>query len=126
MATILLIDDDPGVRKLLEWSLAREGHDVHSATDGLEGLEKFRTCQPDLVITDLYMPEMEGIEMFKQMRVERPEVAVIVISGGAMMDAGGLLGMARRLGATLTFNKPFGVRDLLNGVEEALSLALRS
>jgi CheY-like chemotaxis protein len=118
MARILVIDDEQEVRLVLQKVLTDAGHDVVSASDGADGLKQFRASPADLVITDLYMPNQEGIETMRQLRMEGPDVPIIVISGHP--DAGAVLAVARWLGAAATLTKPFSSEDLLSAVVTAL------
>jgi len=121
MARILVIDDEPSVRELLCAMLIEDGYDVAEAADGKAGMDLFRERRADLVITDLIMPEKEGIETILELRRHFPEVKIIAMSGGGIIDAGDYLGMARGVGAHRVFEKPFGVSDMLNAVRELLN-----
>ena len=118
MARILVIDDEPQVRRLLQIMLARAGHDVVEAADGMEGLAAVRARRPDLVVTDILMPNKEGIETIRELRREAPELPILVISG----DPGSALYLeiATMLGARAALNKPFRHADLLLAVEGLL------
>lgn len=118
MAVILVIDDDPDIRDLLTVTLESAGHEVLLAPGGREGVQQYRARRTDLVITDLFMPDQEGLETIKQMRIEFPDVSIIAISGkptGATM-----LTVAQRLGAKAVLQKPFLPGELLKAVEQAL------
>lgn len=121
MARILIVDDDVQVRKLLQSLLDRAGYDVVVATDGKEGLDAYRQTPVDLIITDLIMPEKEGIEMILELRQESPGVKIIAISGGARMAPENYLRMAVSLGACRTFSKPVDRSALLTAVAELLA-----
>ena len=121
MARILVIDDDLQVRKLLQSLLTRAGHEVALASDGKEGLDTYRRRPADLVITDLIMPEKEGIEMILDIRKDDPGVKVIAISGGARIAPENYLRMAESLGAGRTFSKPVDRKALLGAIEEMLA-----
>ncbi len=118
MAQILVIDDEPEVRSVLESMLMAVGHDVISAPNGLEGMRAYGMNPTDLVITDLYMPEQEGIETIHSFRKQFPALPIIAISGN---PAGPLmLSIAERLGAVATLQKPFSARQLFLTVEKTL------
>jgi CheY-like chemotaxis protein len=118
MTDILVIDDDEQVRRVIVRILAAAGHVVREAADGRAGLRLFRAMRPRLVITDLVMPEQEGIETIRTMSREAPEIPILAISGAA----GPLyLPMATSLGATATLAKPFGADELLAIVAGLLS-----
>lgn len=90
MAVILIIDDTDMVRDLLQRSLERVGHDVRAAKDGLEELRVFNEFPPDVVITDILMPDCDGIEVIQALRKQRPGLKILAISGadGAMISCG--------------------------------------
>jgi DNA-binding response OmpR family regulator len=110
---VLVVDDEPQIRDLLAESLERAGFDVDTAGDGIEALKCFRTYPADVVVTDIIMPDQEGIETIIQLRRENPELAIIAISGGGAIAPDGYLGTARLLGARSTFAKPFSIADLV-------------
>ena len=118
MARILVIDDDPDTRELLEQMLKGAGHQVSLAADGSEGVKQFCANPADLVITDLYMPGQEGIETIMQLRRHFPESAILAISGRIAAET--MLLVARKLGAVATLQKPFVADELLASVERAL------
>src|ERR1700738_2092640 len=107
---ILVIDDDHLVLYTLTRILERNGYEVVTATDGRRAMAIFRDERPDVVITDLIMPEQEGIETIMMIRHERPEVGVIAISGGARSRNFDYLRMAGSLGAAEVIRKPFAGR----------------
>ncbi len=121
MAKILIIDDDVQIRKLLQNLLDRAGYEVAVAADGKEGLDAYRRAPADLIITDLIMPEKEGIEMILELRQESPVVKIIAISGGARIAPENYLRMAESLGASRTFSKPVDRKALLAAIEELLA-----
>ena len=118
MALILIIDDDPDTRELLQATLGAAGHEVVLASEGRAGVHQYRERRADLVITDLFMPEQEGLETIKQMRMEFPDSVIIAMSGRP--TGGPMLSIARRLGAAATLQKPFLPEELLKLVEETL------
>ena len=111
---ILVIDDDHLVRYTLSKILQRNGYDVVTASDGKRAMTVFRAEQPDVVITDIVMPEQEGAETILLLRKERPEVRIIAISGGARTGNLDYLDMARALGADDVIRKPFEAEELLS------------
>ncbi|HXP75916.1 MAG TPA: response regulator [Stellaceae bacterium] len=115
---ILLIDDDIAVLRTLEIVLSDRGYDILTAKDGVEGLRVFRSARPDLVITDLIMPEKEGIETIVEMRRERPEAKIIAISGGGRTHNIGFLDIAATLGASAVLAKPFTPDQLAQKIDE--------
>jgi DNA-binding NtrC family response regulator len=118
---ILLIDDDIAVLRTLEIILTDLDYDIVTAKDGVEGLKTFYATHPDLVITDLIMPEKEGIETIIEMRRERPEVKIIAISGGGRMHNTDFLGLAASLGANAVLPKPFDPTQLAETITNCLS-----
>ena len=118
MASILLIDDDDQFRKMLKETLRRAGHDVVEASNGKQGLGLFREQQTDLVVTDIVMPETEGIEMIMSLRKDFPDVKIIAVSGGGRMGPEGYLHMAEVMGAARAFSKPLERDDFLSAVQE--------
>ena len=120
MARILVIDDDSAIRSVVRRGLERAGHEVTEAPDGDAGLKSFRTRNTDLVITDIIMPEREGVETIMALRKEFPALKIIAMSGGGGGSAD-FLSIAKKLGARRTLAKPFGHRELLDAVEEVLA-----
>ncbi|MHB8838814.1 MAG: response regulator transcription factor [Gemmatimonadaceae bacterium] len=115
-ARILVIDDDPVVRGMLVEMLQREGYDVDSAEDGRAGMRRFREQPSALVITDVVMPEQEGLETLMQLRQSGRPVKVMAISGGGRVGPDAYLNSARTLGADAILAKPFGREELLEKV----------
>ena len=121
MPSILLIEDDDLLREALADALTARGYTVMQATDGEQGVKLFRTGPTDLVITDMVMPNKEGIETIGDLRREDPNVGIIAMSGGLAHDAPLYLKLAGSLGATRTLKKPFGLPALLTAIEETLA-----
>ena len=111
---VLVIDDDHLVRYTLSKILQRNGYDVVTASDGKRAMAVFRDERPDVVITDIIMPEQEGIETILKIRSERPEVKIIAISGGARTRNVDYLEMAEGFGADDVIPKPFEAEELLS------------
>lgn len=120
MARILLIEDDETVRGLLVQMLSDAGFEVAQATNGEQGIELYRKTPTDLIITDLVMPEKEGIEVITELRRDFPDVKIIAISGGGRQGGDGYLKIAKMLGAKRTLNKPFSLKSLLEAIQEVL------
>jgi DNA-binding response OmpR family regulator len=112
MTRILVIDDDELLRQLLRDTLEQVGYEVVEAPNGREGLERFRTMRMDLVITDLTIPEKDGLETIKELRHDSPHVKIIAISGGGQS----LLVRASQLGAQRVLHKPFHPWELVEAV----------
>ena len=118
MAVILVIDDEEIIRVLLRSALEAAGHEVTEATNGRQGLDLYRKKPTDLVITDILMPELNGLDMLMELTREFLDARVIAISG-----VGGernVLDVAKLLGARQTFRKPFSIPDLLSAVRYEL------
>lgn len=120
MASVLIIDDDDMVRTMLLRTLARGGHDVTGARDGVEGVALFRRKPVDLVITDIFMPNQEGLATIMELRREAPGLRIIAISGGGARASLDVLPVAEALGAQKTLRKPFTPSDMLGAVREVL------
>jgi CheY-like chemotaxis protein len=118
MARVLVIDDESQMRQLLCEALERRGDTVDQAANGREALQRLAECQPDLVITDLVMPEMEGIETIQALRRKCPGIPIIAISGGGRVNPEGYLSMAGQIGANRTLAKPFQLKEILAAVRE--------
>ena len=114
MARILLIDDDDAVRTMLGLTLAHFGHTVIEARNGKEGLELFQHANADLLITDIVMPEKEGLEVLMELRKKDPPVKIIAISGGDYLH------MAKLMGAAKVLAKPFSTDVLIAAIDELL------
>ena len=121
MANILVIDDEAPMRRFVAMSLEKQGHAVSEAADGAEALRILAERRIDLVITDLLMPETDGIETILELRRLYPAIKIIAISGGGDYQSGkGFLRAAESLGADRTLTKPFEFRELLPAVEALL------
>ena len=121
MPKILVIDDDAAVRHTVARMLRRGGYDVVLAEDGDEGLRLFRSENPELVITDIIMPEKEGLEAIREICRLRPDAKIIAMSGGGRIANVDFLSMAGRLGATEIIRKPFDPATLLDAVARCLA-----
>ena len=120
MASILIVDDNDPVRDILRKLLERVGHTVYEAADGKAALRMYAGNPTDLVITDIYMPEMDGIEFLTRVREAFPEARVIALSGASSSGKEEVLRDAARLGAVAVLEKPFSVTECLDVVEGAL------
>ncbi len=120
MARILIIDDEDDLRTTLRQMLEQDGHEVSEATNGAHGLEIFEKDSPDLIITDIIMPEKEGVETIIALQRSAPDLPIIAISGGGRLPAGDCLSMAEKLGAQQTLFKPFRRTELLTAVRDCL------
>lgn len=115
---ILVIEDDEKIIALLRSFLEGEGYEVVEAENGAVGTQRFRENRIDLVITDLIMPEKEGIETIRELKAIDPQVKIIAISGGGVLDPEQYLGIVKRLGVHRTFAKPFSRDDIVSAVNQ--------
>ena len=120
MARILLIDDDEAVRAPTARLLELMGHEVLTAEHGEAGLRIWRQQGADLVITDVCMPGMNGLEVIVQLRAFAPDLAVLALSGGLESKRLDLLGTAALAGAIRTLEKPFTIQELRSAVDDLL------
>lgn len=125
MADIILAEDDDRVRSVLTLALTRDGHDVREAANGRAALAALHARAPDLLVTDVYMPEMDGIELLTRIRQTHASLRVVLMSGGGNMPQGDVLDIAGSLGATLTLPKPVSPAQLRDAVRTALSRSPR-
>ena len=105
MARILIIDDDPDMRSLLEQTLKRLGYEIEMAADGKEGLKLYDAKPADVVITDLYMPTKGGLETIIELRRRSPQLPIIALSGTGAAEK--MLSIAQKFGAFASIHKPF-------------------
>jgi len=117
---ILVIEDEPSLRRALVRMLGRAGYDVAEADNGAAGLELWRACGADLVLTDIQMAEKTGIEVVVELRAFAPTLPVVAMSGGSRSRDLDLLGDAELLGAIAVLHKPFTYDDLITTVAAAL------
>ena len=120
-ASILLVDDNDDARVTVARILEMAGHAVVQASNAKEASALLKEQSPDLVITDIFMPEGDGFEMLNELRGREPKVPVIAMSGGGVQDGLDVLAIAGRLGATKVLYKPFARRQLLEAIAEALA-----
>lgn len=120
---ILIIDDEVHILLMLKKMLERAGYEVDIASNGSEGLDLFRRDQPDLVITDIIMPEKEGLETIREMKKEQSDLKILAMSGGGKISADNYLDTARIFGASGIIEKPFNQSRLISLVEELMSEA---
>ena len=118
MASILIIDDEAGIRALLRTTLEAAGYEVTEAANGRQGLERYRHAPVDVIITDIAMPEMNGLDLILELTRQFLDVKVIAISGvGRESNA---LDVAKLLGARRILHKPFSMPQLLDAVRYEL------
>lgn len=133
MGRILIIDDEEDIRDVLQLVLERGGHEVRSASNGKEAIELQREQPAEVVITDIIMPEKDGVSAIKEIRQEFPGVRIIAISGGGGVEpvaykpgaitTTAYLAAAQDVGADRVFTKPFEREDLIRAVDDLLGKA---
>jgi DNA-binding response OmpR family regulator len=123
MARILLIDDDESLRSMLRLLLTQHGHEVSEARHGKEGIALYVRENPDLVITDVVMPEKDGFETIMELRRRHGAKKIIAMSGGGHLSASEYLSTARQMGASRIVAKPFSNETIIAAVTEVLASA---
>jgi two-component system, chemotaxis family, chemotaxis protein CheY len=122
MPSVLVVDDEDQIRQLIRETLEQAGYDVQEASDGKQGLERYRAKPADLVIMDILMPDQDGLESIMTLRREFPTSRVIAITGGSdMIGILNFLDVAKMLGARRTLQKPFDMQTLLDAAQSELS-----
>jgi len=120
MQKILIIDDEPHILLMLKKMLEQSGYEIDLAANGNEGIELFRKSAADLVITDIIMPEKEGLETIREMRRLRPDLKIIAMSGGGKVSADNYLEIAKIFGASRAAAKPFTNKEMVSAVQELM------
>jgi DNA-binding NtrC family response regulator len=123
MGKILIADDDFEIRDSLQKLLQLKGHEVELAKDGLEACKALDADHFDLMVTDIVMPNQEGLESIMQARQKHPDLHLIAMSGGGKARTENYLRMAKTFGAEAIFMKPFSPREMLEKVDELLGAA---
>jgi CheY-like chemotaxis protein len=121
MPGILIVEDDKELREMLKISLMRHKYTVLEANDGKEAITHFKPSITDLVITDLIMPDEDGLKVIMRLREIKPSLKVIAISGGGKAGPGSYLNLAKALGANAVFSKPFQINDLIAKIESLIN-----
>jgi CheY-like chemotaxis protein len=122
MARILVIDDEPSILLMIRKMLEKEGYLVDTAIDGNDGLDLFEKNKPDLIITDIIMPQKEGLEIILDLRKKYPGLKIIAISGGGRIHPEGYLPSAKLFGANLVFQKPLIKNEFLAAIAQLLEV----
>ncbi len=120
MKRILIIDDDHHILLMIKKMLERAGFEIELASNGNEGLELFKRSQADLVITDIIMPEKEGLETIREMKRLRSDLKIIAMSGGGKISADNYLNTAKIFGASKVLEKPFSQKTMISTVTDLL------
>jgi DNA-binding response OmpR family regulator len=118
MKRILVIDDEEQICEMLHKKLEIEGYEVEDAANGKIGAKLQRENPFDLIITDIFMPEKEGLETIRELRKDFPRLKIIAITGGYSSGPDELLNVARMLGANHTFPKPFKLKEIVDTINE--------
>jgi DNA-binding response OmpR family regulator len=121
MPGILIVEDDNDLREMLKVSLIRKRFTVLDVENGKDAIIHFKPTVTDLVVTDLIMPEEDGLKVIMKLREIKPSIKIIAISGGGKAGPGSYLNMAKALGADAIYSKPFSVNELITKIEELLS-----
>lgn len=118
---ILIIDDELQIRVMLRQALEKAGFEVDEAPDGKEGIDCFKKNRADLIITDIIMPEKEGIETIMAFKRLDQNVKIIAISGGGRIQSEDYLNIATKVGACCSFAKPFSIIELISKINQILN-----
>lgn len=121
MARILVVDDEAIIRRMMRTALEQAGHEVVEAQNGEEAIRLQHASPAELVITDMLMPEADGVEVIMELRRQSPELKIIAMSGGGHFGQTETLDVAMPLGAMSTLRKPFRLDVLVETVERALA-----
>ncbi|RNF40034.1 response regulator [Planococcus salinus] len=117
MKTILIVDDQPGIRLLLEEVFTNEGYQTATARNGMEAFEKVRECEPDLILLDMKIPGMDGIEILKKLKADCSRIKVIMMTAYGEKN---LIEETISHGAVRYFTKPFDIFEVLRIVKQLL------
>ncbi|TIH19912.1 response regulator [Marinifilum sp. JC120] len=120
MPRILVVDDDPISRQVLKAMLEKEGHLVTEAEDGVKAVKGYDRNLIDLVITDIFMPEKEGVQTVRELMKENPDIKIIAVSGGSSSANYDSLDWIKMFGVKYTFTKPFNAKAILAAVDDLL------
>ena len=123
LKNILLVDDEESIRKMVRAVLGEDKYSFAEASNGVEALSLMETQSFDLILTDVIMPDCDGIELVMSVRKKLPGIKVIVMSGGGRVRADHYLNLAEKLGAARVFEKPFNTAELRETVSELLNEA---
>jgi CheY-like chemotaxis protein len=120
MPGVLIVEDDKELREMLKLSLLRKNFTVLEAENGKAAITHFKPLITDLVVTDLIMPEEDGLKVVIKLRELKPSIKIIAISGGGKVGPGSYLNLAKALGADAIYSKPFSINDLITKIEQLL------
>jgi len=120
MSKILIVDDDPEISGLLYKLLSRKNYEVFVASSGADAILIYNANPIDLIITDIVMPEIGGLEVIRIVRGMNETLPIIAMSGGALINSGTYLTMAKQLGAKYAFQKPFDLNEFSMAVKSLI------
>jgi CheY-like chemotaxis protein len=120
MPGVLIVEDDKELREMLKLSLLRRNFTVLEAENGKAAITHFKPLITDLVVTDLIMPEEDGLKVVIKLRELKPSIKIIAISGGGKVGPGSYLNLAKALGADAVYSKPFSINELIAKIEQLL------
>ena len=120
MPGVLIVEDDNELREMLKMMLLRKNFTVLEAENGKAAITHFKPLLTDLVVTDLIMPEEDGLKVVIKLRELKPSIKIIAISGGGKVGPGSYLNLAKALGADAIYSKPFSLNDLVDTIEQLL------
>jgi len=123
---VLVVDDQPDVCEFVALGLQRAGFEVDVATNGREALERQQRSAADVVITDIFMPDMDGIETIDRIKSQFPNTRIVAMSSGGSWRRQDYLSVARQIGADATLSKPFSTDELLAIVRRLTSARPKS
>jgi len=123
MARILVIDDEELTRGVVRVMLARAGHEVVEAVDGVAGIEAYRRDATDMVLVDMFMPALDGIEVLRRLRAEFPDIKIGFMTGGGQREDADVIKLAEEAGADVILRKPFSSGELTAAVTGLLGAA---
>lgn len=122
MPGILIVEDDKDLREMLKVSLVRKRFMVLEAENGKDAIVHFKPAITDAVVTDIIMPEEDGLKVIMKLREMKPSLKIIAISGGGKAGPGSYLNLAKALGADAIYSKPFSINDMIARIEELLQI----
>jgi DNA-binding response OmpR family regulator len=120
MPGVLIVEDDKELREMLKLALLRRNFTVMEAENGKAAIAHFKPLVTDVVVTDLIMPEEDGLKVVIKLRELKPSIKLIAISGGGKVGPGSYLNLAKALGADATYSKPFSISELVLKIEQLL------
>lgn len=121
-STVLVVDDQPGIRRLLLEVLTEEGYNVYTAANGYEGIQKAKELKPTLILMDMKMPGMDGIETLREIKhLNQADKVIMMTAYGEL----GLVNIAKELGAYAYITKPFDIIELCKMIGQVISLSAK-